>query len=234
MVSVKAEIGDQVKRGQTLGPDVSILKIYAMELYQRISELLLEAADDPANPDWRVISARGTVLAKQRLTIGLVGDEIPAVGDRRDGARRAHDGGARARDRGVAVAEKPGLHHGRGLQVAARRALDLERAGGGPQPEQGPCLLGVGAGMDARRDGERHQAGGRAVAFLEQVAGRRVAGPGGGQTGQGAFVHRGATEGPSGVDDHQPGGQAGVAVLVVEEPGLQAGHGLGHAVPGGH
>lgn len=26
---------------------------------------LLEAADDPANPDWRVISARGTALAKQ-------------------------------------------------------------------------------------------------------------------------------------------------------------------------
>jgi len=39
---------DQVKRGQTLGPDVSILKIYAMELYQRISELLLEASDEQA------------------------------------------------------------------------------------------------------------------------------------------------------------------------------------------
>jgi hypothetical protein len=37
---------DQVRRGQTLGPDVSILKIYAMELYQRISELLLEAAEE--------------------------------------------------------------------------------------------------------------------------------------------------------------------------------------------
>lgn len=39
---------DQVRRGQTLGPDVSIMKIYAMELYQRISELLLEAADEQA------------------------------------------------------------------------------------------------------------------------------------------------------------------------------------------
>ncbi|RPI44206.1 MAG: acyl-CoA dehydrogenase, partial [Betaproteobacteria bacterium] len=39
---------EQVRRGETLGPDVSILKIYAMELYQRISELLLEAADEKA------------------------------------------------------------------------------------------------------------------------------------------------------------------------------------------
>ncbi len=39
---------DQVRRGETLGPDVSILKIWAMELYQRISELLLEAADENA------------------------------------------------------------------------------------------------------------------------------------------------------------------------------------------
>ncbi|MCB1744106.1 MAG: acyl-CoA dehydrogenase family protein [Gammaproteobacteria bacterium] len=37
---------DQVRRGQTLGPDVSSLKIWAMELYQRLSELLLEAADE--------------------------------------------------------------------------------------------------------------------------------------------------------------------------------------------
>jgi hypothetical protein len=29
-----------------LGPDVSILKIWAMELYQRAAELLLEAADE--------------------------------------------------------------------------------------------------------------------------------------------------------------------------------------------
>jgi Flp pilus assembly protein TadD len=30
-----------------------------------LAQRLLEQADDPANPDWRVISARGTVLAKQ-------------------------------------------------------------------------------------------------------------------------------------------------------------------------
>jgi alkylation response protein AidB-like acyl-CoA dehydrogenase len=37
---------DQVRRGETLGPDVSILKIWSMELYQRISELLVEAAEE--------------------------------------------------------------------------------------------------------------------------------------------------------------------------------------------
>lgn len=37
------------------------------------AQKLLEAADDPANPDWRVISARGTVLAKQ----GRHGEAVP-------------------------------------------------------------------------------------------------------------------------------------------------------------
>ena len=38
-----------------------------------MAQKLLEQADDPANPDWKVISARGTVLAKQ----GLYRDAIP-------------------------------------------------------------------------------------------------------------------------------------------------------------
>ena len=38
-----------------------------------VAQRLLEQADDPANPDWRVISARGTVLAKQ----GSYRDAIP-------------------------------------------------------------------------------------------------------------------------------------------------------------
>lgn len=38
-----------------------------------LAQRLLEQADDPANPDWRVISARGTVLAKQ----GSYNDAIP-------------------------------------------------------------------------------------------------------------------------------------------------------------
>lgn len=38
----------------------------ALELDQvSVAQRLLEHADDPANPDWRVISARGTVFAKQ-------------------------------------------------------------------------------------------------------------------------------------------------------------------------
>ena len=38
----------------------------ALEMDQiAVAKQLLEAADDPANPDWKVISARGTVLAKQ-------------------------------------------------------------------------------------------------------------------------------------------------------------------------
>lgn len=38
----------------------------ALELDQvSIADQLLQAADDPANPDWHVVSARGTVLAKQ-------------------------------------------------------------------------------------------------------------------------------------------------------------------------
>ncbi len=38
----------------------------ALELDQvSAAKKLLEAADDPANPDWRVIMARGTVLAKE-------------------------------------------------------------------------------------------------------------------------------------------------------------------------
>ena len=46
MTSLYGRYVDQVRRGETLGPDVSILKIWSMELYQRISELLVEAADE--------------------------------------------------------------------------------------------------------------------------------------------------------------------------------------------
>jgi Flp pilus assembly protein TadD len=46
----------------------------ALELNQvNIAGQLLAAADDPTKPDWRVVSARGTVLAKQ----GKYGDAIP-------------------------------------------------------------------------------------------------------------------------------------------------------------
>jgi Flp pilus assembly protein TadD len=40
----------------------------ALEMNQvTLSQKLLEQADDPANPDWKVISARGTALARQGL-----------------------------------------------------------------------------------------------------------------------------------------------------------------------
>jgi len=46
----------------------------ALDLDQvQVAEKLLGYADDPANPDWRVVSARGTVLAKQ----GKYNDAIP-------------------------------------------------------------------------------------------------------------------------------------------------------------
>jgi Flp pilus assembly protein TadD len=46
----------------------------ALDLNQvNVANRLLAAADDPGHPDWRVISARGTVLAKQ----GKYGDAIP-------------------------------------------------------------------------------------------------------------------------------------------------------------
>jgi hypothetical protein len=35
---------EKVRRGEVLGPDVSMLKVWAMETYQRLSELLLEVA----------------------------------------------------------------------------------------------------------------------------------------------------------------------------------------------
>jgi Flp pilus assembly protein TadD len=46
----------------------------ALDLGQvSLAQKLLAAADDPANPDWRIISARGTALAKQ----GNYKDSIP-------------------------------------------------------------------------------------------------------------------------------------------------------------
>ena len=42
---------DKVRRGESLGPDVSMLKIFAMDLYQRMSELLVEAADEQGGID---------------------------------------------------------------------------------------------------------------------------------------------------------------------------------------
>jgi len=44
--SLYARYVDKVRRGEALGPDVSMLKIWATETYQRLSELLIEAAGE--------------------------------------------------------------------------------------------------------------------------------------------------------------------------------------------
>ncbi len=44
LASVYARFGNMVKRGETLGADVSLLKIWASETYSRITNLMVEAA----------------------------------------------------------------------------------------------------------------------------------------------------------------------------------------------
>ena len=46
LASTYSRFADLLKRGETLGPDVSILKIVATETFQRLTELTLEAAGD--------------------------------------------------------------------------------------------------------------------------------------------------------------------------------------------
>jgi alkylation response protein AidB-like acyl-CoA dehydrogenase len=44
--SLYSRFVDQVKRGEPLGEDVSILKIWAMETWQRLTELLVETGGE--------------------------------------------------------------------------------------------------------------------------------------------------------------------------------------------
>ena len=46
LASLYARFVDQVKRGETLGPEVSVLKIWAMEAWQRVTDLLLEIGEE--------------------------------------------------------------------------------------------------------------------------------------------------------------------------------------------
>ena len=46
LAQLYARFADQVKRGEPLGADVSILKIFATATYQRITELTVEAAGE--------------------------------------------------------------------------------------------------------------------------------------------------------------------------------------------
>ena len=42
--TIYARYADQVKRGETLGPDVSMLKVWATETFAALTELVIEAA----------------------------------------------------------------------------------------------------------------------------------------------------------------------------------------------
>ena len=44
--SLYKEFADIVRRGETLGPDISVLKIWASETFSRLSEFIVEAAGE--------------------------------------------------------------------------------------------------------------------------------------------------------------------------------------------
>jgi len=46
LTGLYSRFAEQVKRGETLGPDVSILKVFATATYQRITELIVETAGE--------------------------------------------------------------------------------------------------------------------------------------------------------------------------------------------
>mgnify|MGYP000849824726 FL=1 len=72
---------DQVRRGQPLGPDVSMLKIFASELYQRITDTALALADahgallDPVDGD-RQLNVGSAFLQARPATIYSGSNEI--------------------------------------------------------------------------------------------------------------------------------------------------------------
>lgn len=79
--AVYAHFADQVRRGERLGPDVSLMKVLATETYQRITEFMLEAAGDlgltvqEENSDGGV-DALTRFLVARSLTIGAGTNEI--------------------------------------------------------------------------------------------------------------------------------------------------------------
>ena len=72
---------DQVRRGEPLGPDVSMLKIFASELYQRITDALLDLGGEnaallEAMPGNRRLNLGGTFLQARPSTIYSGSNEI--------------------------------------------------------------------------------------------------------------------------------------------------------------
>jgi 3-oxochol-4-en-24-oyl-CoA dehydrogenase len=59
MESLYREFGDMVRRGQTLGADVSLLKIWASETVMRLSEFILESAG-PSGANVDIVDFAGT------------------------------------------------------------------------------------------------------------------------------------------------------------------------------
>lgn len=65
---------DKLRSGQTIGADVAMLKIFQSELYQRISELMMEVAGEEAGlsapPEGdRQLHAAATYLSARPTTI---------------------------------------------------------------------------------------------------------------------------------------------------------------------
>ena len=79
--AVYAYFADQVKRGERLGPDVSMMKILATETYQRITEFMLEASGDSGlyvqdEKSGTGVNSLSRFLVARSLTIGAGTNEI--------------------------------------------------------------------------------------------------------------------------------------------------------------
>lgn len=79
--AVYAHFADQVRRGERLGPDVSLMKVLATETYQRITEFMLEAAGDlglsvQEEKSDGGVNALTRFLVARSLTIGAGTNEI--------------------------------------------------------------------------------------------------------------------------------------------------------------
>ena len=116
----------------------------ALDLDQvSLAKQLLERADDPTQPDWRVVLARGTVLAKE----GRYKDAIPYY-------ERA-DAGARPARRAEQPCPRPRHERrggeGRGLM---RRAAAAGQPHGAPEPRARarPARQARGSRADASQD----------------------------------------------------------------------------------
>ena len=78
------EFVDQVRRGEQLGPDVSMLKIFQTELYQRITETMLEISAEYGGlfgslEGNRELNPAGLFLQSRPSTIDPLQKRMPAI-----------------------------------------------------------------------------------------------------------------------------------------------------------